>query len=138
MATSPNLLNPVLITIAKVNESKTKYDHIRRTPITYVAREESFQINAQVVWDESLSAKSLPVAQDSGMDDRQFGHAMLRVLDLDALGKTIDRGDKITYIDGIETNLYVLNVMFGSHYGGRPTLAKVVFSNRRSHGSSGS
>lgn len=132
--TEPNILFPTTIKIEQPSQDKTVMDRLTRSPRNFIRRNESFEIEGQVVWDESLSSKSLPKAENSGVDEKQFGHIIVRTLDLKSLGKVLKRNDKIVKLGDHDIELYILKIIFGSHYDGTFRLAKAVFADRRGDG----
>jgi hypothetical protein len=125
----PKLLNPTVVEIEQKDETKTRYDHRRRTTTNYVARGQKFQLNAQVKWSMS-DAGSRPEISQGGVDEQTFGYFICRQLDLNTLGKELKRGDKVVSIGGKEVTFYILRVEYGSHYGGDFSLLKVIFTDR--------
>ena len=130
--TVPNLLFSSKVVIEQTDEDKVIYDHKSRETKNFIPKKSSFIIDAQVVWEESLSAKSLPAAQPSGTEEKTFGYLILREVDLKAIGKSIERNDKIIKISDRNVVFYIYKVIPASHYDGFPTLYKVVFTDRRS------
>lgn len=129
---TPSLLNPTVIEVSQIDQSSTQFDRIRRTPINRIARESKFTIQAQFKWAVTF-ASNQPMASQGGVDENQLSYAILRTKDLASLGKTLKRGDLVTKVEDIETQLYVLRVEYGSHYDGKFTLVKVILEDRTSH-----
>lgn len=130
MAVQPRLLNPTKIEFAQKNEAQTRYDNLRRSPVNVVVTDTKFTIDGQIKWVMEVPA-STPEATQVGVDDRVLGYIIVRTKDLEALGKALKRGDRITKLENREALYYVLRVEYGSHYGGDFKLQKVVFSDRK-------
>lgn len=130
MAVDPRLLNPTKVKIAQKNEAKTQYDNLRRTPINVVAKDAEFSIDAQVKWNTQIGDFGNPQVLQEGVDEREMGYLIMRTKDLKAAGKVIKRGDRLIQIEDQVVQFYILRVEYGSHYGGKFKLMKVVFSDR--------
>lgn len=126
----PNLLNPAQIVIERIDTSKTKYDPLRKTPINHVATKTSFTIQGQVVWAVS-TANQTPDYTQAGEVPRELGYIMMRTRDLNSLGQTIQKDDRIVSIGGIAQSLYIERLQYGSHYNGIFQLVKVFYTDRR-------
>lgn len=130
MAVEPRLLNPTKATIAQKNETKTQYDHLRRTPINVVAKDVSFDIDCQVKWNTQIGDFANPDIKQEGADEREMGYIMVRTKDLNALSKVLRRGDRILKLGNQDVLFFILRVDFGSHYGGEFKLLRVSFGDR--------
>lgn len=129
MAVIPNLLNPTNIVVSQIIDSETRYDRLRRTPVNRVKRESKFTIKSQIKWSTTMTT-SRPMAGQSGVDEQQQSYAIVLKRDLDTLGKTIARGDRITQIESRDVDLFVMRVEYGSHYGGDFSLVKILIEDR--------
>ena len=126
----PNLLNPTKVTFAQKNNSQTRQDHRRRSPVNTVVRDSEFVIDCQVKWAVS-DAASMPMNTNVGLDEQERGYVLLRTADLKKLGKTLKVNDRITKIEDQEVLFYVLRLEYGSHYAGEFRLVKVHFHDRK-------
>lgn len=126
----PNLYNPAQIIFEREDQTKTRYDHRRRTPINVVARKQSFTIEGQVVWSVS-QAESAPEMSQAGETERDLGYVLLRTMDLTAQGQSVKKDDKISSIAGMPQEFFVTRLQYGSHYNGIFRLVKVFYSDRK-------
>ena len=130
MAVEPRLLNPTKVKIAQKNEVKQQYDNLRRTPINIIAKDAEFLVDAQIKWNIQIGEFANPQQKQEGIDEREMGYMLMRTRDLAAINKVIKRGDRLIQIDDKVVNFFVMRTEFGSHYGGKFKLVKVVFSDR--------
>lgn len=130
MSVEPRLLNPTKVKIAQKNEAKQQYDNLRRTPINVIAKDTEFLVDAQIKWNTQLGEFANPDPKQEGVDEREMGYMLMRTKDLAAISKVIKRGDRLVQIEDQIVKFYVMRVEFGSHYGGKFKLVKVVFSDR--------
>ena len=130
MAVEPRLLNPTTAIIGQKAPDQTRYDHRRRSPVNRVAKTEDFTIQCQVKWNMNVIGGS-PTVTQAGVNEQEAGYILVRTKDLKSLGKTIKKDDRIKEVGGIEVDLYVLRLEYGSHYGGEFKLVKIHFTDRR-------
>jgi len=98
--TIPNLLNPIFIEVAKVDQAKTQYSNAKRASSTFVAYQSTFRIQAQVFFGktevsrESTSAPHMPRELAGNVIDTD-GYIIVRKVDLQELGKVLEKNDRI-------------------------------------------
>lgn len=129
-AIKPNLLNPTTATIAQYDAPSTAMDHRRRSPVTVVVKDAGFQIKCQVKWAADFFS-NLTEPSKIGADEQQDGYIIVRTQDLETLGKTLKRGDRITKLGDQDVVLFILRLEYGSHYGGKFRLVKLWFQDRK-------
>ncbi len=139
----PNLLNPVVSTIDRIDRTETQWDSIMRENINIIRRRPSFDIDAQIVYRKvfvkgSLDAPDMDGQMGEGLGGAVLnsdGYILLRVKDLELKSLTmndIERGDKITKIGQLDTNYYVVGKRPAAQYSdqGGFTLIAVFFEDR--------
>jgi len=94
----PKLLHPIRVTIQPFVEAAQVYDDDAREDIpgnvSAGAAGQPFTIPAQVQWGREDD----PRAMQAGIREESSGYILVRYLDMDRLGVTIQRGDVITTI----------------------------------------
>ena len=95
----PELIEPITLEVEAIDKAGTQFStgvSGRREIINHVQRK-TFQIQAQVVFsnvEQKMHSTQL------GIDEEQKGYVIIRPKDLEDLGETIKRGDRITkFID---------------------------------------
>ncbi len=139
----PNLLNPVLITIDRIDTTETQYDPILRETLNIIRRRPSFNINAQIVYRKvfvkgSLDGSDLEGQMGEGIGGtipNSDGYVLLRIVDLAAKSLTINdvaKGDRIIKLAQLDTDYYVVGKRPAAQYTdqGGFTLLAVFFEDR--------
>lgn len=129
----PNLIEPVTATIVQIDKAATSFDNVHREPINIVQRETGFDVQCQVEWNYTLTGvdkATMPEPTPEGINDQQPGYIIVLTKDLDALGKTLARGDKITKLADRTVELFIERVTYHSHYSGKFRLCKALFLDR--------
>lgn len=96
---NPDLIEPVELVVESINKTQTPYSSGvsgRRETINHVVRDK-FLIPAQVVFanlDQDMQSTQL------GASEKAKGYVIIRRKDLSAIGKQINRGDRIVQIHG--------------------------------------
>jgi hypothetical protein len=137
----PNLINSTLVEIEKIDEDKTVYDHRRREPINRIARAQSFKVQAQIFWQEDQYVEPVQGRPSNrnlaGEILNSVGWIVVRKIDLQRIGKTLSRGDKIKSYgnSGKETQceFFLVGKKDGGQYSdqGNTTLEKWFFEDRK-------
>jgi len=142
--TKPNLLNPILVRISKIDKSGTVYTGTpgnRREPINVIKKQVSFNIPAQIVFVEQEFVKDAkPVKADprqlSGDIILADGYIIVRKSDLKELSKTLESNDRIISYGNtgkeIACKYYLVGKKDAAHYSdqGQCTLEKWYFKDR--------
>ncbi len=139
----PNLLNPVVSTIDRIDRTETQWDSIMRENINIIRRRPSFDIDAQIVYRKvfvkgSLDASDLDGPMGVGLGGaipNSDGYILVRVHDLALKGLTIndiERGDRITKLAQLDVDYYVVGKRPAAQYSdqGGFTLVAVFFEDR--------
>lgn len=139
----PNLLNPVTITIDRIDRTETQWDPILRENLNIIRRRPSFDIDAQIVYRKvfvkgSLDASELDGQMGEGLGGavpNSDGYVLLRVYDLGLKGLTmpdIERGDRITKLGQLTVEYFVVGKRPAAQYTdqGGFTLIAVFFEDR--------
>lgn len=124
----PNLIHPVPIEIEKIDSGETIMDEDYREPVQQSRRAAKITVNGQVKWgmEKGLSAAS------GGPEEHYDGYVLFRYTDLTAASVLIERNDRFTSIDGIETDVYVIRLKPMGHYPGLgATLVRAYFLDRQ-------
>lgn len=124
----PNLIHPIDVKIEQINKGSTFYDDDAREEVQIVGRVPTVTVKAQVKWDFEISLK----ATKGGAQEDASGYVLFRLLDLDALGIEIKRGDRFVEFGNRPANVYVVRVQPTATYDdvNGPTLLKAFFSDR--------
>jgi len=139
----PNLLNPAITTIDRIDRTETQWDSILRENINIIRRRPSFDIESQIVYRKvfvkgSLDASDLNGSMGEGLGGsipNSDGYILLRVYDLGLKGLTmndIERGDRITKLGQLDVDYYVVGKRPAAQYTdqGGFTLIAVFFEDR--------
>lgn len=138
MSELPVLLFPIVARIRRIQKTATVYDHVRREPVNTVTRTPEYEIPCQCLWaDPNQVQANLPMPEATGVNEQQLGYIVLRVVDIEALPVTIDRGDEITKLADRVVSLFVQRVTFHDHRNGRFQLLRAYFADRRAEGANG-
>lgn len=121
MPTVPNLISPTTITIEQTDQAATRYDSLAREPIKYVKRSSAIELEAQVSWGKSFSARYQAGGQGGTVNDAT-GYLVFRRTDIAALGVTLKQGDKVTQIGGMTVDVWLSDKTWVGHHDGAPTL----------------
>lgn len=126
----PNLIEPIRVTIEPLDSTVVVKDPDTREVMRGARGGTPFTIDAQIRW----GMREEPTVVAAGVREAYDGYIVVRYVDMDALGVTIKRGDRITAMGRLtEQSLYILgNEPFG-HYTDQngPTLIQYNFSSRR-------
>lgn len=125
---TPNLLNPIKVTIETIDKENTRYDHLTQEPINQPIRPSSFPIDAQVKFIKTGD----PTATKMGIDEETDGYILIRPIDLETLNRTIKRGDKIVKMGSISCSYFIGKKKPGAAYQdqGEFTLVRHFFVER--------
>jgi hypothetical protein len=124
----PNLLHPVPVVLEQLSEADTYYDEDAREPIQDGARPVQVTVQGQVDW---RAQKDLALLRGGNLENAS-GYVLFRVVDLAALGITLEPEDRFAQIGGIDTDVYIHRLEWVGHYpdAGGPTMVKAYFWDR--------
>jgi len=94
------LIDPDEVVVEQVDTTSTRYDPDTREPIGLVRRVTSVTLSAQVVFG-STRRTAFRGGGQGGAHNEATGRIVLLRREVDALGVTLRRGDKITSIAGV-------------------------------------
>ena len=125
----PNLLNPVPISIEKIDRAGTYFDPDAREPIQQAERASVVVVPGQVSWGTQLGLEP----QKAGPREGATGYVLFRYTDLTAAGVTLEDNDRFAKLGNVETDVYISKLEPCGHYKdqGGPTLVKAYFSDRQ-------
>lgn len=137
----PKLQNATTVEIGQINEDKTAYSNRRREPINHVQRFANFKIKAQIFFGETEfigDAMGMKPSERNlaGSIMNAKGYIVVRKLDLQTLGKTLSKGDKLSSYGNAGSELscefYLLGKKDAGQYSsvGQCTLEKWFFEDR--------
>ncbi len=125
----PILMNLVNIEISQLKILETFVDDDFREPISRKIRGSTILVKGQVNFgSKSFEERSITRTGDMEPTD---GHLVFRKIDLDGLGVTIRKGDRVTKIAGLPTTLIVREVRPESPLNGAFLLLYVVLEHDR-------
>lgn len=133
---TPELIEPVKITIQRIDENKTQYSggiSGRREIINHVERLSDVVLDAQVVF---LDAKVKTDYSQAGANEMIQGYCVVRYKDLSDAGVQIKRGDKIVKVGQLDVEYYVTHTQgdAAAHFTSKNfTLVRIPFSDRVSN-----
>ena len=139
----PNLQNPVLITVSRIDKNETIWDEITRENLNIIKRRPNFNIDAQIVY-RRVSAKGSLDGSDhigqmnvgmGGIVENSDGYVIVRVTDLALKSLSINdviAGDKIIKLGQIDVEYFILGKRPAAHYKdqGGFTLLLLFFEDR--------
>lgn len=124
----PNLIHPVKITVQRELKTATIVDADFREPVQQAARKSQFIVSGQVSWgqDQALMMTSGGATEDSD------GYVLFRYIDLQRIGESVVRGDRITKTGKIDVDVYVVRVQPMGHWPdiGGATIFRAYFKDR--------
>lgn len=129
----PRLLHPIPTDIQSVLPNDTIQDDDYEEPVYEVLYDETYTIPGQWKWYSHTNLNM----QRYGAEEEFDGYVLLRLCDLNSIGKQIKRGDRIVgYGSGsnrIGLDVYVVKLVYEGHYPvhGGPSLVKAFFKERR-------
>lgn len=123
-----HLIHPVPVVIEQINRSATLYDHDAREEVQVVARTVAIEVSGQVKWTADMALAT----HKEGASEDESGYVLFSLVELDAIGVSIVRGDKITSIGGQDCAVYIERTEPCGHYSdmGGATLLKAYFASR--------
>ena len=124
----PNLLHPIPIKISQIDEDETHYDNDAKEPVKIVQRKSEKIVQGQVKWfgDEKVDKQV-----DGNIREKADGYVLFRYVDLAFFGIDLKRGDKLTLISGINTDVRVVKLQPMGHYPTEnKTLVRAYFETR--------
>ena len=132
MGNVPKLIRPINVNIQQIDKTATPYStgvSGRREHLGHVVRATTITIKSQVAFgDRDQVSKNTPI----GIDEDIKGYLVLRFKDLTDAGVTLQRGDQITKIGQLITELFILhsNGDPAAHLSGEFTLVRMFFGDR--------
>lgn len=136
----PVLQNPVKVTISRIDRTGTKWNNRLRENVNVIKQESSFIIDAQIVYkrvmtDGAQDKINFDGEQNVGIAGVTFesdGYFIVRYADLQAAGKTVGRGDRITKLGQVDVDYNIVGLRPTAHYAdqGGFTLLMIFFSER--------
>lgn len=139
----PRLLNPVKVTVSRIDKNETQYDPISRENINIIRRRPSFNIDAQIVFRkvfvkgsfESADRKGEMNVGMGGVSDNSDGYILVRDVDLRVQGLTfqdIIHGDSITKLGQLDVTYFIVGKRPAAHYSdqGGFTMVALFFEDR--------
>lgn len=128
MASYPNLLHPVTVTIAQFDSDSTVYDDEAREPVQQAARSTEVELPGQVSYGSSRELSY----ELGGRRENERGYVLFRQVDLDAKSVTLQPNDRITKIGQVVQDAYITRLEPKGHYSGFAghTLVKAHFADR--------
>ena len=129
----PNLIHPIPTDIQPFQPEETIQDDGYSEPVQATTYGDTYTIPGQWKWFSDYELRM----QANGAQEASDGYVVLRLIDLEALGQSIKRGDRIAgYGTGRgrqELDVYVVRLRFEGHYPdqGGPSLVKAFFSDRQ-------
>lgn len=142
--TIPNLLNPVKVTISRIDKTETQWDSVSRENINIIRRRPAFEIDAQIVYRKVFAKGSLDAVTDidgrmnegiGGVSHNSDGYVLLRTVDLTSKGLTFNdivHGDKIIKLAQLDVEYFIVGKRPAAHYTDRGgfQLIAVFFEDR--------
>ena len=124
----PRLLHPVPIQIQQISTATTEYDHDAREPIQFAQRQTVKTVQGQVQWGAAMSEQHTR----GGAVESADGYVLLRYVDLQAQGITLQREDRFVKLGNETTDLYINRLVPVGHYpdAGGATMVKAFFDDR--------
>lgn len=126
------LIEPSEIVIEQLDKESTIYDELSREPIKQVRRKTRVTLEAQVSWTRNQRVGFHEGGQ-GGAQNEATGYLVFMRRDVEDAGVTLQRGDRIVSIAGI--NLTPLTFLTGEqragHLANNPNLAIWDMSDRR-------
>lgn len=109
MSDIPDLIEPVLVEIEQINKTTTvasggisgRHEHMGN-----IQRDTKFTIQAQISFGNTEQQTKF---SQLGPDEQAGGYLVLRIIDLENLGKTLKRGDKIVKMGNRDVELFLLH-----------------------------
>ncbi len=129
----PRLIHPIPTEIQSTAPATVSQDEGYREPIQTIGRSTTFTVPGQWKW---FSDRELRM-QKSGAQEGSDGYVLLRTVDLAALNKKVNRGDRIIgYGSGrgrVDLDVEVVRLRYEGHYPdqGGPALIKAFFADRQ-------
>lgn len=125
----PNLIHPVDATIQPANRAGAHYDRDAREPMRSVARATTITLPVQVHYNSIAE----PSWGDTGATSATEGYLLARYCDLTARSYTPRRGDRVTALGHVATELYLSMKEGAGHYPDQDgaSLIKLHFTDRR-------
>lgn len=109
----PNLIHPVPVEVERFSTTNTYYDEDAREPIGRASRKESYTLPGQVAWGTHDEA----IPTTLGAQDGESGYVLFRQKDMDRVGYTPKRLDRITRLGKLTgLKLYIDSVVPWGHY----------------------
>lgn len=134
MSDVPELIEPITVQFQQINKTATTFSSGvsgRREIQNYVARDAVKTIQAQVAFPDT---DQKPLYSQMGVDEQAKGYLVLRYVDMQSLGITLKRGDKITKLGNLDVSYFLLhgNGDPAAHFSsiGGFTLLRLFFSDR--------
>lgn len=129
VASYPNLIHPVPVTIEQISYSDTIYDEDTREPIQQASRTAPVTLPGQAKYGSSKEASY----QEGGLRENERGYVLFRQIDLTNLSITLKINDRITRIGVVDHDAYISRVEPMGHYPNYSgnTLVKVYFADRQ-------
>lgn len=125
---TPNLIQPVKVTVLPIDKASTPYDTDAREPIRSARTGTAIVIDAQPSFRQISRSKTA----FEGLAADVSGYVLVRRKDLVAKGWTPKTGDVITKIGNDATRVYVQQPVNAGHWGDQAgsTLVRVYFGSR--------
>lgn len=129
----PNLIHPLPTDFQSLQALNTIQDSGYQEPVQTVSYGAVFSVPGQWKW---FSSRELRM-QKYGAEEGENGYVLLRPFDLRAIGKSVNRGDRIVgYGSGsgrVDLDVYIIRVSYEGHYQdiNGPGLMKAFFSDRQ-------
>ena len=124
----PHLIHPVNVVISQRNVAAPgSMLNDAREPVKQAARSASVTLMCQVQWGKRAD----PVPHEGGPREESNGYIIVLRKDLTAAGVTLRRGDRITSVGGVATDLYLDANEPCMHYHGSPQGEMWQFQDRQ-------
>lgn len=134
MSDVPELIEPIPVLFQQINKAATTYSTGvagRREIQNFVARDVTKTIEAQVAFPDT---DQRPMYSQLGVDEQARGYLVVRYSDMQSLGITLKRGDKIIKLGNTTVEYFLLhgNGDPAAHFSsiGGFTLVRLYFSDR--------
>ena len=129
----PQLIEPIKVEIEQIDKDNTPYStgvNGMNEHINHIAKKTKFEIDAQVVFGNTEQKTEF---SQLGAKENVKGYMVLRYIDLQNLGKTLERGDRITKLGQFNVKYFLLHSTGDSaaHYSSLDfTLVRMFFDDR--------
>lgn len=123
----PKLIHPTPVEIQQINRVATKMDPEAREPVQQAVRATTVIVNGQPKWVSQLQKGH----DKGGSTETSIGYVLFRLIDLDALGISLQQNDRFKKIGRIVTDVFIMRLEYTGHYDEGPTLVKAHFRDRQ-------